>query len=92
MLRFLYHIRDMLPFIVRRQKLLAMYRSLLAEHLRQRQQWQPTEVPGFLNTGIIVLRGHILKVKGTLRGWGIVVADHPDGEVVTDDFAFRRTL
>lgn len=67
------------------QKLLVMYRSLLAEYLRQRQQWERTEVPGFLSAGITTLRGHILEAKGTLREWKIEVNDHPDDQGPDDD-------
>ncbi len=67
------------------QKLLVMYRSLLAEYLRQHQEWERTEVPGFLSVGITMLRGHILEVKGRLRGWKIEVHDHPDDQGPNDD-------
>jgi hypothetical protein len=69
----------------RQQKLLAMYRGLLAEYLRQHQQWPRPEVPGFLSAGIAVLRGHILETKGTLRGWKIAVDEHPDDQGPDDD-------
>jgi hypothetical protein len=82
--------------IERQQKLLAMYRGLLAEYLRQHQQWARTEVPGFLSTGISVLRGHILDTKGTLRGWKIAIDDHPDDQGPDDDVGseveHQRTL
>jgi len=71
--------------IDRQQKLLAMYRGLLAKYLQQHQQWPRTEVPGFLSTGISVLRGHILDVKGTLRGWKVEISDHPDDQGPDDD-------
>jgi hypothetical protein len=71
--------------IDRYQKLLAMYRSLLAEYLRQHQQWHRTEVPNFLSTGIDVLRGHIMETKGTLRGWKVEVNDHPSDDGPNDD-------
>ncbi|MFL5802278.1 MAG: hypothetical protein ACJ8CR_11130 [Roseiflexaceae bacterium] len=71
------------------QKLLIMYRSLLAEYLRQRGLWDRTEIPDFLRTGISVIRKHILDVKGRLRGWKILVADHPDDEGSDDDLAAR---
>jgi hypothetical protein len=70
-------------------KLLAMYRSLLAEHLRQRDLWDRTEIPDFLRTGISVIRKHIVDVKGRLRGWKIAVADHPDDEGSDDDLATK---
>jgi hypothetical protein len=71
------------------QKLLFMYRCLLAEYLRQRNLWDRTEVPPFLSTGISVIRKHILDVKGRLRGWKIAVADHPDDEGPNDDLAAK---
>ncbi len=82
------HNKDGMPskyVISRQQKLLDMYRSLLAEYLQQHQQWPRTEVPGFLSAGISMLRDHILGVKGTLRGWRIVVDDHPDDQGPDDD-------
>lgn len=69
------------------RKLLPVYRSLLAEYLRQRDLWDRTEIPDFLSTGISVVRKHILDVKGRLRGWKIAVADHPDDEGPDDDLA-----
>src|SRR4051794_3605497 len=92
MLRFSHNIRrlltqathkDPMPLrydIDRHTQLLSMYRGLLGEYLQQHQQWPRTEVPEFLSTGISVLRGHILQVKGTLRGWKIEIADHPDDQ------------
>src|SRR5215208_6383144 len=98
MLRFSHHIRRLLPQalhpkeampsrhnIDHHQKLLAMYRSLLAEHLRQHQQWRRTEVPGFLSTGVTILRRHIMETKGTLRGWKVEINDHPDDQGSDDD-------
>lgn len=80
--------RDCMPNhhdIARQQQLLSMYRGLLAEYLRQHQHWPRAEVPGFLSAGIAVLRGHILDVKGTLRGWKIEISDHPDDQGANDD-------
>jgi hypothetical protein len=71
--------------IERQQKLLTMYRGLLAENLRQHRQWPRTEVPEFLSVGIARLRGHILETKGTLRGWKIAIDDHPDDQGPDDD-------
>jgi hypothetical protein len=71
------------------QKLLSMYRSLLAEYLRQRDLWHRTEIPAFLSRGISVIRGHIVDVKGYLRGWKIAVADHPDDEGPEDNLALE---
>jgi hypothetical protein len=69
------------------QKLLEMYRALLAEFLRQQKLWDRSDIPDYLLTGIVVIRGHILNIKGTLRSWKILVADHPDDEGPRDDFA-----
>jgi hypothetical protein len=66
--------------VAHHQKLLAMYRAVLAEFLRQRKQWDSAEIPSYLVTGVIVLRGHILDEKGTLRSWNAKVADHPDDD------------
>jgi hypothetical protein len=71
--------------IERHQKLLAMYRSLLAEYLHQYQQWHQTGVSGFLSTNINVLRRHIMETKGTLRGWKIAIDDHPDDQGLGND-------
>jgi hypothetical protein len=71
------------------QKLLSMYRSLLAEYLRQRDLWDRFEVPDFLRTGISNIRGDIVDVKGRLRGWKVAVADHPDDEGPDDDLVVR---
>lgn len=64
--------------IAHQEKLLAMYRGLLAEHLRQRAAWDRFDVPEYIRGGIASLRQEITDVKGILRGWGIAVADHPD--------------
>jgi hypothetical protein len=71
------------------QKLLSMYRSLLAEYLRQRDLWDRFEVPDFLSTGISNIRGDIVDVKGRLRGWKVAVADHPDDEGPDDELVVR---
>ena len=73
--------------VMYQQKLLAMYRSLLTEYLRQKQLWDKTEVPEFLSTGIAVIRHHILNTKGELRGWKVAVADHPDDEGSSNELA-----
>jgi hypothetical protein len=69
------------------QKLLSMYRSILAEYLRQRDTWDRFEVPDFLSTGISNIREDIVGVKRRLRRWKITVIDHPDDEGPDDDFA-----
>jgi hypothetical protein len=78
------------------QKQLDMYRSLLAEYLRQHRQWERAEVPGFLSVGITTIRGHILDLKGRLRGWAIEVDDHPDDqgpdEDIGDEVQHQRAL
>jgi hypothetical protein len=71
------------------QKLLSMYRSLLAEYLRQRDLWHRTEIPVFLSRGISVIRGHIVDVKGRLRGWKVAIVDHPDDEGSEDNLALE---
>jgi hypothetical protein len=73
--------------IIRHQKLLAMYRDLLTEYLRQTGMWDNTETPAFLRTGISVIRGHILDLKGTLRGWKVQVADQSIDQGSEDDIA-----
>ena len=75
--------------IERHQKLLAMYRSLLDEYLHQYQQWRGSKVPRFFNSGIPMLRSHILEIKGTLRGWKIEVNHHPDDEDPNADIGFK---
>jgi hypothetical protein len=69
------------------QKLLSMYRGILAEYLRQCNLWEKRKVPIFLRSEILVIRHHIVDVKGYLRGWKIAVADHPDDEGPDDDRA-----
>jgi hypothetical protein len=71
------------------QKLLSMYRSLLAEYLRQRDLWDRFEVPDFLSIGISNIRGDIVDVKRRLRKWKIAVIDHPDDEGPDDELAVR---
>jgi hypothetical protein len=69
------------------QKLLSMYRSILAEYLRQRELWDRFEVPDFLSTGISSIRKDIEDAKRRLRRWKIAVIDHPDDMGLDDDFA-----
>jgi hypothetical protein len=69
------------------QKLLSMYRSILAEYLRQCNLWEKRKVPIFLSSKILVIRSYIVDVKGCLRGWKIAVSDHPDDEGSDDDRA-----
>jgi hypothetical protein len=69
------------------QKLLSMYRSILAEYLRQYDLWQKKKAPIFLSSKILVIRSYIVDVKGCLRGWKIAIADHPDDEGSDDDRA-----
>jgi len=71
------------------QKLLSMYRSILAEYLRQRDLWEKKKVPIFLISEILVIRDRIVDVKGRLRGWKMAVADHPDDEGPDDDLAAK---
>ena len=66
--------------VAHHQKLLAMYRAMLAEFLRQRKMWDGAEIPSYLVTGVVVVRGHIRDEKGTLRAWKVKVADHPNDE------------
>ena len=67
------------------QRLLRMYRDLLAEHLRQRAAWDRFDVPEYLRNSISSLRDRIVQAKGTLRGWGVTVDDHPDDAEPDDD-------
>jgi hypothetical protein len=73
--------------IAHHQKLLAMYRGLLAEYLRQRELWDRTQIPDFLRAGIAILRDNIVKLKGLLRGWNVAIDDHPNDEGPNDDLA-----
>jgi hypothetical protein len=73
--------------IIHQQKLLAMYRGLLAEYLRQRELWERVEAPTFLSVGISTIRRHIMEVKGTLRAWKVTVENLPDDEGPDDDLA-----
>jgi hypothetical protein len=88
LLTYMRRIGDVMPrrySIDRHQKLLIMYRALLAEYLRQHQQWARTEVPGFLSAGISTLRAHILETKAALRGWKVAIDDHPDDQSPDND-------
>ena len=67
------------------QRLLRMYRELLAEYLRQRAAWDRFEVPEYLRNGIRSLREQIVQTKGTLRGRGVAVEDLPDDADPDDD-------
>jgi hypothetical protein len=60
------------------QRLLAMHRALLAEHLRQRAMWGHAETPVALREGTAVLRDHILATKVTLRSWNAPADDLPE--------------
>ena len=73
--------------IANHQKLLAMYRGLLAEYLRQRENWDWRDVPAYLREGVKQLRHHILYTKGSLRGWGITLDDELNDEGPDDDIA-----
>jgi hypothetical protein len=73
--------------IIRHQKLLAMYRDLLTEYLRQADMWDTIETPAFVRTGISNLRSNILDLKGTLRGWKVAVVDNPIDEGPRDAIA-----
>ena len=75
--------------ISRHQKLLALYRALLAEYLRQQQQWERMEVPDFLRFEIRTMRRRIIKVKGTLRSRGVEVSNQLDAEGPNDDIVER---
>ena len=78
------------------QQLLRMYRELLAEYLRQRAAWERFDVPEYLRNGISSLREQIVQAKGTLRGGGVAVDDHPDDAEPEDDLVaavqHQRTL
>lgn len=73
--------------IAGQQKLLAMYRELLAGYQWQQEQWESADMPAFLRDGIAAIRHHIMAIKGTLRGWQIAVDDHPDEQLPADDLA-----
>lgn len=73
--------------IARNQKLLAMYRALLAEYLRQEKAWDKTQVPEFLSTGVMLLRREITDIKGKLRGWKVVVLDEQDDDGPSNEIA-----
>lgn len=66
--------------IAHQQKLLAMYRELLGEYVRQREMWEPAEVPVVLKSGISQMRTHIAYTKAALRTLRVPVADHPNDE------------
>jgi hypothetical protein len=71
------------------QRLLAMHRALLAEHLRQRAMWGHAETPVALREGIAMLRDHILATKAALRNWNAPADDLPEDAAQADEHAKR---
>ncbi|HEX9373452.1 MAG TPA: hypothetical protein VF897_20735, partial [Roseiflexaceae bacterium] len=64
--------------IDQQRSLLDTYRRNLARYLKQQAELGGTFIsPGVAN-GIHEAREHIRRIKGILRGWGVVVADYPD--------------
>jgi hypothetical protein len=66
--------------IDQQQELLAAYRRTLAQYLKQQALAGEVNVPPAVTNGIRKARDHIRRIKDVLRGWGVVVANHPDDE------------
>ena len=57
---------------------LADHRATLATLLSQKAKFGSAYTPPFVMTGIREAREEIRRIKATLRGWGVAVADWPD--------------
>jgi hypothetical protein len=66
--------------IQKQRELLDAHRNTLSVYLRQRALQGEAFVPPSIANGIKESRNHIRTIKKTLRGWGVVVDDHPDDE------------
>jgi hypothetical protein len=64
--------------IAQQRELLAIYRRRLARNLIQLAQLGESFAPPAIFEGIHEARGNIQRIKTTLRGWHIIVEDHPD--------------
>jgi len=62
------------------QSLLRTHRRNLGHYLRQQAQWGQTLVPAAIVNSIDEERDEIRHIKEILRGWGVVIADHPNDE------------
>ncbi len=66
--------------IDRQMELLRVQRSRLSDLLLQEAMQGAAWAPPAVSGGIREARAAIKKIKSTLRGWGVVVDNHPDDE------------
>jgi hypothetical protein len=66
--------------IDQQQKLLVIYRRNLQYYLQQQATLGSMLTPPQISNDIHEARNKIYEIKDTLRGWGVVVQDHPDDE------------
>jgi hypothetical protein len=64
--------------IQKQQELLAVHRSTLAHYLEQEAALSAANTRPEISLGIRETRAEIARIKAILRGWGVVVEDHPD--------------
>jgi hypothetical protein len=60
------------------QTLLTTYRRNLAHYLRQQAALGEAYAPPAILNGILEAQSNIQRIKQILRGWNILVEDHPD--------------
>ncbi len=66
--------------IQQQQELLATHRRTLAHYLQQQAALGSAYAPPGIAHGIHEARAAIVRIKNTLRGWGVAVADLPGDE------------
>jgi hypothetical protein len=66
--------------VAHQQKLLETHRRNLAHYLKQQALHGEAYVPPVVVNGIREARDNIRRIKEILRGWSVVVRDHPDDE------------
>lgn len=64
--------------IAHQKNLLTIHRRNLAHYLGQQAAFGTAFTPPVVAHGITEARSNIQRIKGILRGWGIIVDDHPD--------------
>lgn len=66
--------------IEQQQKRLKIHRDNLADALDQKAAYGVGYIPSILLNNIRALREDIRRIKATLRGWNVIVVDHPDDD------------